>query len=355
LEDGNMTIWIGKKPVGPGHDPYVIAELSGNHDGSLDRALAIVDAAATAGVSAVKLQTYTADTMTLDIDRDEFVISNSDSLWYGRTLYDLYEEAHTPWEWHRPIMDRASSRAVDVFSSPFDASAIDFLTELDVPAFKIASLEITDIPLIEKAAATGKPLIISTGIATLDEIDDAVTAARDAGCRDLILLKCTSSYPADPEDANLRSIATLADRFGCQIGLSDHTLGIGVPLAAVALGATVIEKHITLDRSGGGVDAAFSLEPAEFASLVTESRRAARALGSADYQQTASEATRSRRRSLYITQSLAKGDRLDVDNVRSIRPGFGLAPKHYRAVIGKRATRNVAMGTPLSWDLIETD
>ena len=347
-----MTIWIGDTPVGPGETPFVIAELSGNHDGSLERALEIVDAAAGAGVQAVKLQTYTADTMTLDIDRDEFVISNPDSLWYGRTLYDLYQEAHTPWEWHEPIMARASDHGLLCFSSPFDATAVDFLDGLDVPAFKIASLEITDLPLVARAAATGRPLIMSTGIATLEQIGEAVDAARGAGCEDLILLKCTSSYPASPDDIHLRTILELRERFGCQIGLSDHTLGIGVAIASVALGATVIEKHITLNRDEGGVDAAFSLEPHEFAMLVEEAGDAQRSLGSADYHQTASEATRSRRRSLYVTEDILAGDPLTPDNMRSIRPGLGLEPKHYESLLGRRLASDTRRGTPLSWDLL---
>lgn len=352
METEIMTIRIGDIPVGPGEAPFVIAELSGNHDGSLDRALEIVDAAAGAGVQAVKLQTYTADTMTLDIDRDEFVISNPDSLWYGRTLYGLYEEAHTPWEWHEPIMQRARDRGLLCFSSPFDATAVDFLEGLDVPAYKIASLEITDIPLIERAAATGRPLIMSTGIATLEQIGEAVDAASGAGCDDLILLKCTSSYPASPDDIHLCTIPALRERFGCHVGLSDHTLGIGVAIASVALGATVIEKHITLDRDGGGVDAAFSLEPGEFALLVEEAGRAQRSLGSADYQQTASAATRSRRRSLYVTADVAAGESLTADNMRSIRPGLGLEPKHFNSLLGRRLASDTRRGTPLSWGLL---
>lgn len=347
-----MTIMIGGVPVGPDHPPFLIAEMSGNHDGSLDRALAIVDAAAAAGVQAVKLQTYTADTMTLDVDRDEFLISNPDSLWHGRTLYDLYEEAHTPWDWHQPIMSRARELGLLCFSSPFDATAVDFLEDLDVPCYKIASLEITDLPLIERVAETGKPVIISTGIATIEEISDAVTAARLAGCTDLILLKCTSSYPASPDDIHLKTIPGLRSRFECQIGLSDHTLGIGVAIAAVALGATVVEKHITLNREEGGVDAAFSMEPDEFAQLVLEADRARRSRGSSEYRQTASAATRSRRRSLYTTRDLSAGDVLSAENMRSIRPGLGLEPKHYAALLGRRVAADTPRGTPIDWDLL---
>lgn len=350
-----MPIRIGEVPVGPEFQPFLIAEMSGNHDGSLDRALAIVEAAARAGAHAVKLQTYTADTMTLDVDRAEFLIDNPDSLWYGRTLHDLYEEAHTPWEWHGPLMERARSLGIACFSSPFDATALDFLEELGVPCYKIASLEITDIPLIERVAATGKPVIMSTGIATMDEIDDAVQAARGAGCDELILLKCTSSYPASPDDIHLRTIPHLASRYDCQVGLSDHTLGIGVAVAAVALGATVVEKHITLDRADGGVDAAFSMEPAEFAQLVEETDRAQRSRGDQEYRQTASAATRSRRRSLYVTRDLVAGEELGPDNMRSIRPGLGLPPKHYRALLGRRVAQDVVRGTPVSWEILQPE
>lgn len=350
-----MPIRIGEVPVGPEFQPFLIAEMSGNHDGSLDRALAIVEAAARAGAHAVKLQTYTADTMTLDVDRAEFLIDNPDSLWYGRTLHDLYEEAHTPWEWHGPLMERARSLGIACFSSPFDATAVDFLEELGVPCYKIASLEITDIPLIERVAATGKPVIMSTGIATMDEIDDAVQAARGAGCDELILLKCTSSYPASPDDIHLRTIPHLASRYDCQVGLSDHTLGIGVAVAAVALGATVVEKHITLDRADGGVDAAFSMEPAEFAQLVEETDRAQRSRGDQEYRQTASAATRSRRRSLYVTRDLVAGEELGPDNMRSIRPGLGLPPKHYKALLGRRVAQDVVRGTPVSWEILQPE
>lgn len=352
--DSYVTVRIGEIPIGRDQPPFVIAEMSGNHGGSLDRALSIVDALDGTGVRAVKLQTYTADTMTLDVDRPEFVIDDPDSLWYGRRLYDLYEEAHTPWDWHEPIMRRAREHGLLCFSSPFDATAVDFLESLDVPAYKIASFENIDIPLIRKVASTGKPVIISTGIADLEEIGEAVEAAREAGCEQLILLKCTSSYPASPEDSHLRTIPDMRDRFGCEIGLSDHTLGIGVAVAAVAVGATVIEKHVTLDRAEGGVDAAFSLEPSEISMLVSEADRARQALGRVRYGPTESEAgARERRRSLYVAEDLTAGDVLTSDNVRSIRPGLGLKPKHLRRIIGKRAARDVERGTPLSWDLVE--
>jgi N-acetylneuraminate synthase len=333
--------------------PFIIAEMSGNHNASLDKALAIVDAAASAGADALKLQTYTPDTMTLDIAEGEFVIANPSSLWAGRDLYNLYKEAHTPWEWHKPIFDRARSHGMLAFSSAFDATSVDFLETLDVPCYKVASFECVDIPLIKKVASTGKPLIISTGMATIAEIDDAVTAARGAGCKHLVLLKCTSSYPASPENSNLRTIPHLADLFGCEAGLSDHTLGIGAAVAATALGAGVIEKHFIMSRAEGGVDSAFSLEPHEFKSLVDEVRTAQAALGSIFYGATESEQKgRTRRRSLYVTQDIAAGGEITADNIRSIRPGLGLAPKFYDTLIGRRVAAAVRKGTPVSWDLL---
>lgn len=344
---------IGARPLGRDAAPYVIAEMSGNHDGSLDRALRIVDALAHTGVDAVKLQTYTADTMTLDIDRDEFVIRNPESLWYGRTLYELYDEAHTPWEWHLPIMERAQQHGMDCFSSPFDDTAVDFLEDLGVPAYKIASSENIDVPLIRRVAATGKPMIVSTGMATLDEIDEAVAAARDGGCQHLILLKCTTSYPAAPDDTNLNTIPAMRDRYRCEVGLSDHTLGIGVAVASVALGASVIEKHVTLDRDEGGVDAAFSLEPAEMALLVKEADRARRARGEVRWGPTpGEEGARTRRRSLYLVKDVEAGEVLTRENVRSIRPGAGLAPRHLDALLGRRVVGDYARGTPMSWDMV---
>lgn len=345
---------IGGFPVGPDADPFVIAEISGNHNGSLDRALAIVDSLEGSGVQAVKLQTYTADTMTLDLDEGEFRITTPGSLWHGRTLYDLYTEAMTPWEWHAPIMERAKEHGMVCFSSPFDPTAVDFLDDLGVPCYKIASSEIVDTPLIRYTASKGKPLIISTGMATLDEIDDAVAAARAGGCEDLILLKCTTSYPARPEDSHLRTIPDLRERFGCQVGLSDHSLGVGVAVAAVALGAVVLEKHITLDRAAGGVDSAFSLEPHEFAQLATETAAARAALGEVRYSPTAAEqGARGRRRSLYLTGDVVAGDELTAANVRSIRPGSGLPPKHLDEVLGRRVSRDAPRGTPLTWDLLD--
>lgn len=345
---------IGDRPVGPGYAPFVIAEMSGNHNGSLERALRIVDAAAEAGASAVKLQTFTADSMTLDVDSPGFVIEEPDSLWYGRRLHDLYAEAATPWEWHPEIMRHASDRGIVCFSSPFDVDAVAFLEGLGSPCFKIASLENNDHRLIEAVAATGKPVIISTGASTLQEVDEAVCIARGSGCKDLVLLKCTSGYPAPAEDANLRAIPMLRERYGCEVGFSDHTHGIGAAIAAVSLGATVIEKHVTDNRDFRGVDAAFSLEPEELAMLVDEADRGRRALGAPDLSPTESESgTRQRRRSLYVIQNIRKGEPFTDRNVRSIRPGSGLHPRHLREVIGAIAAQDLAAGTPLSWEVVE--
>jgi pseudaminic acid synthase len=339
--------------IGLGHPPFIIAEMSGNHNHSLDRALMIVDAAARAGAHALKLQTYTADTMTLDIAEREFFINDPDSLWNGRSLYELYKEAHTPWEWHKPIFDRCRELGLIYLSTPFDKTSVDFLEELNVPCYKIASFENTDIPLIRNVAATGKPIIISTGMATISELDETVRAAREAGCRDLILLKCTSSYPATPEDTNILTIPHMAKLFNCQVGLSDHTKGIGIALAAIAFGATIIEKHFTLDRSEGGVDSTFSLEPDEMKALVDETKRGWQGLGEITYGPTEKEKkSMIFRRSLYITKNLSVGDILSNESVRVIRPGFGLPPKYYDIVMGKSINRDIKKGNPLTWDLI---
>lgn len=344
---------IKNHTIGLGSMPFIIAEMSGNHNQSLDRALAIVDAAADAGAHAIKLQTYTAETMTLDLNTAEFRISDPKSLWAGQSMHSLYTQAHTPWEWHAPIMKRAQDRGLICFSSPFDETAVDFLESLDVPAYKISSFECIDLPLIKKVAATGKPLIISTGMATLAEIDDAVRAAREAGCKDLVLLKCTSTYPASPTNTNLQTIAHMRTLLDCEVGISDHTMGVGVSVAAVAFGATVIEKHFTLDRSDGGVDSTFSLEPAELASLVLETERAWQALGAVRYGPTEAETkARSRRRSLYITKDLKCGDLLTTENLRRIRPGLGLPPRFQDTILGHRVSREVLAGTPMSWDLL---
>lgn len=348
-----MDISIGNRPVGPGHRPYLIAEMSGNHNQSLDRALQIVDAAAEAGADAIKLQTYTADTMTLDTRAPGFVIDNPDSPWAGRQLYDLYGEAHTPWEWHAPIMHRAAAHGMHCFSTPFDDTAVDFLETLDVPAYKIASFECTDLPLIRRVAATGKPMIVSTGMATLAEIDDAVRAARESGCHQIVLLKCTSTYPATPTNTNITTIPNLREATGCLVGLSDHTMGCGVAVASIALGSVIIEKHFTLRRADGGVDAAFSMQPEEFKLLRMESERAWQALGSVTYGGSAAEEkSRVFRRSLYIAADMRAGDRFSQENLRIIRPGFGLPPKHYEILLGKRVNRDVTAGTPVHWDLI---
>jgi len=345
---------IANRELGPGHPPLVVAEMSGNHNQSLDRALEIVDAAARTGAHALKIQTYTADTMTLDLDEGDFRIDDPKSLWAGKSLYKLYEEAHTPWEWHAPIFERCRQHGMIGFSSPFDATAVDFLASLDVPCYKIASFENTDIPLIRKVAATGKPMIISTGMATDTELEESVAAARAAGCADLILLKCTSTYPAAPENTNIRTIPDLHNRFGALSGLSDHTMGIGVAIASVAFGAALIEKHFTLNRADGGVDSAFSLEPAELAMLVTEVDRAWRSLGEVRYGPTDAERNSLQfRRSLYIARNLKAGDTLTPENVRAVRPGNGLPPKHFDAVLGRKVRADVRRGTPLTWDVLE--
>ena len=333
--------------------PFIIAEMSGNHNQSLERALAIVDAAAAAGVDAVKIQTYTADTITLDIAAGEFFIANQDSLWKGESLYNLYEKAHTPWEWHKLIFERCKEHGILGFSTPFDDTSVDFLEELDVPCYKIASFENVDIPLIRKVARTGKPMIVSTGMTTVSEIAELVRTARENGCRDLTLLKCTSSYPASAEGTNLRTIPHMRKLFNCEVGLSDHTLGIGVAVASVALGASVIEKHFTLSRADGGVDVAFSLEPDEMAQLVRECRAAALAMGKVCYEIAAQEKKSLRfRRSLYIVEDMKAGDVITAENMRRIRPGLGLSPKYYEAVLGRRVKCDVARGTALSWDVL---
>jgi pseudaminic acid synthase len=346
-------IRIGTRKIGAHVRPYLIAEMSGNHNQSLDRALKIVDAAAKSGADAIKLQTYTAETMTLDVHAPGFVIEDKNSLWAGRQLFDLYKEAHTPWEWHKPIMDRAASHGLHCFSTPFDDTAVEFLESLGAPAYKIASFENTDLPLIRKVASTGKPMILSTGMASASEIDEAVRTAREAGCEQLVLLKCTSTYPATPENTNLRTIPNMRETFGCEVGLSDHTMGCGVAIAAVAMGACVIEKHFTLARADGGVDAAFSLEPGEFNLLRVESERAWHGLGRVSYGGTPAEAkSKVFRRSLCVTQDLKAGDVLSPHNVRIVRPGFGLSPKFYDTVLGRRIKTDAPAGTPLTWEVI---
>lgn len=349
----NEVITIADRQIGQGHVPFVIAEMSGNHNQSLDRALEIVDAAARSGAHALKIQTYTPDTMTIDLDEREFHISDPNSLWSGTSLYKLYGEAYTPWEWHAAIFARARDHGMIPFSSPFDASAVDFLEGLNVACYKIASFENTDLPLIRRVAATGKPLIISTGMATVAELDESVRAARRAGCKDLILLKCTSTYPATAANTNILTIPHMRELFGCQVGLSDHTMGIGVSVASVALGATVIEKHFTLDRAEGGVDSTFSMEPSEMAQLVLEAGRAWEALGRVSYGPTDAEKKSIQfRRSLYVVQDIKAGDELTQENVRAIRPGLGLPTKYLEQMLGKTVKCDVKRGTALSWEII---
>lgn len=343
---------IGNRRVGAGETPFIIAEMSGNHNQSLERALEIVEAAAGTGAHALKIQTYTPDTMTLDLDEREFHIGDPNSLWAGKSLYKLYGEAYTPWEWHKPIFERARQLGIIAFSTPFDDTAVDLLESLEVPCYKIASFENTDLPLIRRVAATGKPMIISTGMASIAELDDTVRTARAAGCKDLILLKCTSTYPATAKNTNILTIPHLRELFGCEVGLSDHTMGIGVSVASVALGASVIEKHFTLNRADGGVDSTFSMEPAEMAQLVIETERAWQSLGKVSYGATAAEKKSIVfRRSLYVVQNLRAGDVLTKYNVRAIRPGLGLATKYLDVVLGKTINRDIALGTPLTWDL----
>ena len=346
-------IIIDNRKIGQGHPPFVIAEMSGNHNQSLDRALLIVEAAAKAGVHALKLQTYRADTMTLDIDVGEFSINDKGSLWEGYTLYNLYNAAYTPWEWHRAIFNRCKELGIIAFSTPFDEGAVDFLEELDVPCYKVASFENTDLPLIRKIARTGKPIIISTGMATIAELDETIRTVKEAGGKDIILLKCTSSYPASPEDSNILTIPHLQQLFQCHVGLSDHTLGIGVAIASIALGATVIEKHFTLSRAEGGVDAKFSLEPVEMEGLVNEAQRAWQSLGKITYGPTDGEKnTMKLRRSLYVTEDMKIGDVFTRNNLRAIRPGLGLPPKYFDLFLGKTVKVEIKKGTPLSWDFI---
>ena len=349
----NNVFRIAGRPISRSHPPFVIAEMSGNHNQSLERALEIVEAAAKSGAHALKIQTYTPDTMTLDLDEREFHISDPKSLWAETSLYKLYSEAHTPWEWHKHIFDRARQLGIIAFSTPFDDTAVDFLESLNVPCYKIASFENTDLPLILRVAATGKPLIISTGMATIAELDETVRAARGAGCKDLLLLKCTSTYPATAENTNILTIPHLRELFGCEVGLSDHTMGVGVSVASVALGATIIEKHFTLNRTDGGVDSTFSMEPTEMAQLVVETERAWQALGQVSYGPTDAEKKSIQfRRSLYVVQDLKAGDVLTKENVRAIRPGMGLAPKYLEHVLGRHIRKNVVRGTPLEWGLL---
>ena len=349
-----MPIEIGNISIGRKSPPFIIAEMSGNHNQSLERALEIVKAAAASGAHALKLQTYTADTMTIDVKNNEFLIQDPKSLWKGEYLYSLYKKAYTPWEWHEPILKRANSHGMLCFSSPFDSSAVDFLESINFPCYKIASPECIDIPLIKKVSKTGKPIIISTGMASFKEIEEAVETARNNGCKDIALLKCTSAYPATPENSNLRTIADMRESFKCEVGISDHTLGIGAAITSVSFGATIIEKHFTLSRKEGGIDSAFSLEPDELAMLVNETKSAWKSIGNIYYGSSASERnTTLYRRSLYITEDLKAGDLLNKFNLRSIRPGFGLPPKYIDQLMGKPIIKSVKKGTPMTWDLLK--
>jgi N-acetylneuraminate synthase len=344
-------IEINQRSIGPDFEPYIIAELSGNHNGSLERALALVDAAAATGCDAIKLQTYRADTITIDCDRPEFTLTGG--LWDGYSLYRLYDEAHTPWQWHRELFDRANRLGVTMFSTPFDPSAVDFLEGLNAPAYKIASFEMIDLPLVAHIAKTGKPIIMSTGMANLNEIEEAVACVRDNGNQELVLLHCVSSYPAPLEAANIAVVADLAKRFSLVSGLSDHTFGTVASVAAIAVGGSVIEKHFTLSRADGGPDAGFSLEPHEFSQLVTDTKAAHRALGRVHYETLGCEgASKSVRRSLYVVKDIGEGEVLGEHNIRSIRPGLGLAPRHRPEVLGRKAARDLCFGEPLAWDMI---
>jgi len=344
------SIKILGRSIGPEHKPFIIAELSGNHNGQISRALELVKAAADAGAHALKLQTYTADTITIDHSEGLFNITDQNSLWFGKNLYQLYKEAHTPWEWHKEIFDYAKSLGMMAFSSPFDETAVDFLESLDVPAYKIASFESNHFPLLKKVAETGKPIFISSGTSKLNELYESIEYLKVCGARDIVIFKCTSSYPASPENTNLKTISVFQSIFAdCIIGLSDHTMGIGASVAAVALGASVIEKHFTLNRADGGVDSAFSLEPGELSSLVTETERAFLALGAIQLDtQKSEERNRQFKRSIYVVQPIKAGEKFTTENIRVIRPGDGMHPRYYSALLGTRADRDFAIGTPLS-------
>lgn len=346
-------IKIAEIAIGLNSKPFIIAEMSGNHNQSLERAFDIVEAAAETGAHALKLQTYTADTMTLNVKEGEFFINDKNSLWKGKSLYELYKIAYTPWEWHEPIMKRANELGMLCFSTPFDETAVDFLEELNVPAYKIASFENTHLPLIKKVAATGKPMIISTGMATISELDETVQTIRDSGCEQFVLLKCTSTYPATPDNSNVLTIPHMRELFNCEVGLSDHTMGIGAAVAAVAHGATVIEKHFTIRRADGGVDSTFSMELEEMKQLVAEIARAWQSLGKVTYgPMEAEKGSTVFRRSLYIAEDMKKGDVLNEQNLRIVRPGLGLPPKYYDILLGHKVNLDVKKGTAMDWCII---
>ena len=349
----SKPVKITNNNIGLHYPPFIIAEMSGNHNQSLGRALDIVEAASKASVHALKLQTYTADTLTIDVKKDTFLIKDRNSLWNGKTLYELYQQAYTPWEWHKPIFDRCRELGLIAFSTPFDETAVDFLEDLKVPAYKIASFENNHLPLIRKAASTGKPLIISTGMATNAELDEAVAAARESGCKDLILLKCTSTYPSSPEDTNLNTIPHLRNHFKTEVGLSDHTLGTAVSIASIALGATIIEKHFTLSRTDGGVDSAFSMEPTEMKMLVEGTYKSWQALGKIYYGATEKEKASAKfRRSIYVVEDVREGEKFTAKNLRIIRPSNGLPPKCYDILLNKKALSAIKKGTPMNWKFI---
>ncbi|POY39121.1 pseudaminic acid synthase [Solitalea longa] len=344
---------ISNIEIGPEHKPFIIAEMSGNHNQSLDRALEIVDAAADAGAHCIKLQTYRADTITFNSNSAEFTINDDKSIWKGQNLYQLYEQAYTPWEWHQPIFEHAKKRGILAFSSPFDVTAVDFLETLDVPAYKVASFENTDHILLKKVAQTGKPVIMSTGVASVADIEESVKVLREAGCEQLVLLKCTSTYPASPENTNLLTIPHMAQLFNVSVGLSDHTMGIGASVAAVAMGARVIEKHFTLRRADGGVDSTFSLEPEEMKALVIESERAFLAMGKVNYTLSDKEKNSLQfKRSLFVVKDLEAGEEFSAENVKSIRPANGLHTRYYDQILGKKAKTAIKAGTPLAWNLV---
>lgn len=349
-----MKLNIENRVISNEHPPYIIAEISANHNGEIENAFKLIEVAKNSGADAVKIQTYTADTITLDSDKEEFQIKGG--LWDGQTLYQLYQQAYTPWEWHKPLFDYARELGITIFSSPFDNSAVDLLEDLNAPAYKIASFEAVDLPLIKYAASTGKPLIISTGMADAEEIQEAIDAARSGGCKELAVLHCVSGYPAPPEDYNLRTITDMKERFGLVTGLSDHTLDNTTAITSIALGASIIEKHFTLDRSGGGPDDSFSLEPAELTALCRDTKTAWQALGKVDFGQKSSEKGNAQfRRSLYFTKDMKEGDIITADSIRSVRPGYGLAPRHYEDLIGRRVTTAVTAATATSWSLIKLD
>lgn len=347
------NIEINGIQIGKGLKPMIVAEMSGNHNQSLDKALKIVEEVAKTGAHALKIQTYTADTLTISKKDGDFFLGDKNSLWYGMSMYELYQQAHTPWEWHKPIFDRCNELGLLCFSSPFDETAVDFLEELECPCYKIGSTENTDFNLLKKVASTGKPVIISTGMATVSELGEIVSVIREAGCKELVLLKCTAAYPAKPSDANLLTIPHMGNMLNCHVGLSDHTLGTGVAVASAALGATVIEKHFTISRKDKGVDSNFSMEPHEFKQMVTDTEVAYSALGEISYGATSNENNNLSRRSLYVVKDIKKGDIITNENVRSIRPGYGLAVKYFDDILGMKVTKNVQRGTRVSFDLVK--